>query len=371
MATTNELLHDALVRRQVYLSGYTQGLTKDIIGLLDATENEVRAALQDRLATFGAAEFGVTTNARLNTLVNVLAKIRASGFDGALSMWDDNLQALTVAEADFINSAFQDYSPVVLDTVVPDATMLAALVDIQPLQGRVLADWAASLAESDKQRIGAAIRLGMAQGEDSTAIVRRVIGTNSLDGADGATQATRANAASITNTAVSTMSSEARAAFYDANDDIISEEAYVATLDGKTTPFCQAHDGHIYKVGEGPMTPHHWNCRSIRVPVIDGKLIGNRPATSATDDALAGLSGKARRDAVAKLTGQVPAGTTYQDWLGRQTDAFQDHVLGPTRAALFRDGGLSLDSFVSTSGHEYTIDQLQAAEPDAFRRAGV
>jgi hypothetical protein len=38
------------------------------------------------------------------------------------------------------------------------------------------------------------------------------------------------------------------------------------------------------------------------------------------------------------LTGQVPAKLSYDQWLRTQTKEFQDEVLGPRRAQMFRDG---------------------------------
>ncbi len=48
--------------------------------------------------------------------------------------------------------------------------------------------------------------------------------------------------------------------------------------------------------------------------------------------------------------GQVPAKTTYQDFLSRQPATFQDEVLGKTKGKLFRKGGMSLDKFVDRNG---------------------
>jgi hypothetical protein len=69
--------------------------------------------------------------------------------------------------------------------------------------------------------------------------------------------------------------------------------------------------------------------------------------------------------------GEVPKDVTYQDWLRKQSVSFQDEVLGPTRAQLFRDGGMTLDRFVDNSGHEYTLDQLRQRDPAAFKRADL
>ena len=78
------------------------------------------------------------------------------------------------------------------------------------------------------------------------------------------------------------------------------------------------------------------------------------------------------RDARASMDGAVPAKTTYQTWLNRQTTGFQDEVLGPTRGALFRRGDLTVDKFVDMrSGRPFTLDELARAEGAAFKKAGL
>jgi len=69
---------------------------------------------------------------------------------------------------------------------------------------------------------------------------------------------------------------------------------------------------------------------------------------------------KAKRDAWAdENIGSTPSNVTYQDWIKRQPAKFQDEVLGPTRARLFREGGVPLDKFVDASGKQYNLDQLR------------
>lgn len=369
--TVNELWRDALTRRQIALSRYTKGLQADVIALLDGTEQDVRATLQDRLAELEGKDFSATTNSRLNVLANAIAKIRQDAFDSTSEMMDQHMRDLATAEADFLDSTLQDLSPVLLDTVLPDPDLLTSLVDVQPMQGQLLEDWLAGLSDLDQQRIMNSIRSGMAQGMDTQSIIRDVLGSQSVNGTDGVVDLTRNNLASIVQTSVATISGEAQQAYTDANSDIFKQELYVAVLDANTTPECQALDGQVFDVGDGPEPPIHWNCRSRRVPTIDGKAIGNRPASSVAKGQLDGLSRADKRDAVDKLVGQVPATTTYQDWLSGQTAAFQDSVLGPTRGALFRDGGLTLDKFVNKNLDTLTLDELRKAEPQAFKQAGL
>jgi hypothetical protein len=71
------------------------------------------------------------------------------------------------------------------------------------------------------------------------------------------------------------------------------------------------------------------------------------------------------------MDGQVPAETTYEDWLRTKPAAFQDEILGSEKGRLFRAGGLKLDAFVDRKGREYSLDELRRREGMAFRKAGL
>jgi hypothetical protein len=72
---------------------------------------------------------------------------------------------------------------------------------------------------------------------------------------------------------------------------------------------------------------------------------------------------------------QVRADLSYYDWLKQQPVAFQDKAIGPVRAKLFRDGGLSVERFadlqLDRNFSPLTLVQMKALEPLAFDRAGL
>ena len=71
------------------------------------------------------------------------------------------------------------------------------------------------------------------------------------------------------------------------------------------------------------------------------------------------------------MDGQVPASLTYEQWLRGKPAAFQDEVLGRSKGALFRNGGLTLDRFVHRDGSELTLAELRAKAPEAFEMVGL
>ena len=73
----------------------------------------------------------------------------------------------------------------------------------------------------------------------------------------------------------------------------------------------------------------------------------------------------------ASMDGQVPEATTFGDWLSKQSAARQDEVLGPTRGALLRQGGVSMGDFYNVKGRFLSLEELRKRDAAAFARAGV
>ena len=71
------------------------------------------------------------------------------------------------------------------------------------------------------------------------------------------------------------------------------------------------------------------------------------------------------------MDGQVPAETTYQQWLAKQSAARQDQVLGRTRGQLLRAGNLPIERMYDNKGAFISLEELRSRDAEAFKRAGV
>jgi hypothetical protein len=174
---------------------------------------------------------------------------------------------------------------------------------------------------------------------------------------------------------------------------LFSEELYVATLDSRTTPICRSLDGKKFPIGVGPKPPLHFSCRSVRVALLGNEAIGTRPAKPFNQkqflkeyNNLNNIKAKTRADLplghkgkfdaysrqrIRELTQIVDARVTYDEFLSKQTNAFQDSVLGPNRAKLYRKGGLKLDQMVRPTGKQITLAELADMHRSAFIAAGL
>jgi len=70
------------------------------------------------------------------------------------------------------------------------------------------------------------------------------------------------------------------------------------------------------------------------------------------------------------MDGQVPAKMTYNEWLKTKPAEFQNEVLGPNRAKLFR-AGMPVDRFVNRAGDKLTLDDLRKRDAEYFKKAGL
>jgi SPP1 gp7 family putative phage head morphogenesis protein len=263
-----------------------------------------------------------------------------------------DLGDFAISEAEFQARAMSDALPagVDVDFALPPSGQLRSIVTSRPFEGDVFSKWWGRVGATAKTDIARELRVGLAEGETTDQIVRRVAGTKAGRYMDGVFGKLRRNVESTVRTAANHVSTQAREDTYKENDDVVKGVQIVATLDGRTTEICMSEDGKVYNVGEGPRPPFHYSCRTTTSPVLKSwKEIG--------------ISLKeAPKGTRASLDGQVAEKQTYGSWLKKQPRDIQDDALGPRRAALFRSGDVKIDRFVDARGRKLTLDELRAKE---------
>ena len=251
-------------------------------------------------------------------------------------------------ESDWLLRTMSGSAPVELGLSPPSAQVLKSAATARPFQGRLMREWYGDLAESTKKGVRGAIREGMSNGETLDQIVQRLRGTRAGGFADGVLHTTTRQAQNIARTSMSHVAAHAREATYAANDSLIKGVLWVSTLDGRTSLTCIGLDGQEFPVGEGERPPAHWGCRSSTVPILKSwKEMGID----------AGEMSPGQR---ASWDGLVPGDTTYGEWLKTQDVGFQNDVLGPGRAKLFREG-MDVGSFTGANLKPINLSQLAAS----------
>ena len=217
------------------------------------------------------------------------------------------------------------------------------------------------IAEAQAERFSQAVRNGLLTGETTQSIAKRLVGrlefgdtgplsVRQLQAAGGElTTVANHQVMTLVRTSINQVANTASQQVYEANQDITKKYRYVATLDTRTSAICRANDGREFEYGKGPTPPLHFACRSTTVPVIDYEGLGFSPPPP----------GKR-----ASMKGQVPADTSYGEWLSKQPASVQEDVLGskvPYFQQLVRKHGArdAMAKLVRDDGSELTLEQLR------------
>lgn len=353
MPSVNEALQDRAIQHAVLIQRYGTGIADRIVRLLNSADAEIVEKLAVRLATIEERGFdmGKATTKRLKALLDEVRALNSAIYGRVAEALTDELVEFSAAEAGFQRDALMFKLPASIDIALPAPARLRAIVTETPMEGRLLASWAEGMEAGRIDRISQAVRLGMTQGEDTDAIVRRIRGTKAAQYSDGVLDISRRSAQSIVRTSVNHVSNVAAQTTWKANEHVVKGWQYLATLDSRTTVTCASLSGQVFPIGQGPIPPRHVNCRSITVAVTKSfRELGVEKGE---------LTPKER----ASMDGQVAGDTTFSKWLTMKGQAMQDTVLGKARAELFRSGKLDLAQFIKNDGTVLTLDELKSKYP--------
>jgi len=373
MPTINDEIQDDFIAHQIRVIRLSTFVGNEIKRRIKPTEAPTNAAIADELPNL-TGQASRRQNAAYDKLEKKVRKTRGAGMTAAAKWNEKEAVEFVQAEFDFVPDIINDNLPFTYSFSAPTTTS-AAITAYAQFNGLTLKQWHTKLADADVTRIMQAVRQGVANGQTTRQIIAAV---------KGAYRTTENGAEMLARTTTNGLNNAANKAFYEANTDVIAAEVYSATLDARTSAVCRGLDGKRYEVGQGPQPPLHPNCRSVRVPVVDGEgLIGDRPSVGGTNfraearkragakwsnmttGAKTAAANRVRKEYGKRIFGSVPASTTYEQFLKRQPAAFQNEVLGKRKAQLWRKGELSFDQMFDSR----TYRELSLA--DIRRRYGV
>lgn len=248
---------------------------------------------------------------------------------------------------------------------LPTENYLQKLAGDVLVQGSPAKNWWLRQAQDTQFKLANEIRIGAAQGETNAQIIKRIVGQEVTAKAPadavpipGVMLLARKNAAAIVQTSMATVAAEARRATFRANADIANGIVQVSTLDSHTSLTCIAYSGATWDLDYEPIlendlpynggVPRHFNCRSAETLLL--KTL--REMGIDMDEPDLGMR--------ASSNGPISAKTTFTDFLKLKGEAYQNEVLGPNRAQMFRDGKLSTRDLVSAAGKPLKLADLRA-----------
>lgn len=350
----NELLRDAMLGHAIDLAHYSNAQVRAIIKILNGHDADLKARLIEAMENVGT----VLTVDAINQVLSAVLQVNVAAFLEVNEALSRSLDDLLAYELSFQQVTLQAALPPVVQVQFPvvqiEFSAAKAIAQARPFQGRLLREWMAGIEADRAARIRDAIRSGVVEGRTTSDIVKQIIGRKSESFEDGLLQRTRRDVETIVRSAIGHTAETVSDAAYEANSDIISHVQWLSTLDSKTSSICRIRDQLPYTLKTHKPIGHkipwlagpgriHMCCRSTKFPVLKSA------AALRFDD------GATR----ASMDGQVPASTTYAEWLGKQPAGRQDQILGPTRAQMMREGGLKLDAFYNDKGKLLTLDELR------------
>lgn len=368
MPTVNEILADESVAHAVDLQQYSAGVVRRMIALLNRVDADLAVQLAAALERMPAESYTVE---RMEQLLASVRDLNAQAYAAVFGELAQELQDLAQYEAGYQLQLFENTLPAPVQVrfplapIAPQQVYAAAMA--RPFQGRLLRGWAQQIEAERMAKIRNTIRAGYVEGKTASQIVREIRGTVAGRYADGLLQRPRHDLMAVVNTAINHTAAVAREQFQAANSDIIKAVVWRSTLDNRTSAQCRIRDGLKYEAQTHKPVGHkipwlagpgriHFNCRSTETPVTKSWRELGIPIDEMTPGERASMDG------------QVPAETTYSQWLGRQSAARQDQVLGPDRGRLLRQGGLTLEDFYSPRGDWLTLDELRERDAAAFAK---
>jgi|LULU01.1.fsa_nt_gb SPP1 gp7 family putative phage head morphogenesis protein len=236
------------------------------------------------------------------------------------------------------------------------------------------------IAERQQEALARSIRQGVFSGETTQQIARRLVGrldfgqpgtVKQIAAAGGeVTKLANYQVQTIVRTSINQVQNQASQSVYAANKKVSPKYEYVATLDSRTSPICQRLDGQEFSYNKGPTPPQHFNCRSTTVPVVDFDGLQKKypglekpPATAL--------------DTRPSITGRVPQGTSYGNWLLNQDRKLQIKTLGNEgKVNYFKklakregSGHAALRKMIRTDGSERSLKDLERlyGKPSAIK----
>lgn len=392
MPTANENINNATIRHAVQIQRFIREQIESILAAMHAADIDINAILRDRLPV-------LPRSAGFRDLAAALQEVRNKAFRG----WRDQFSQVIVAfgqleqqvEIDLLSEAVPIDHGISQPSLLSRGAIFNHPIQIGENASATVNDLFREIIGSDRRRILQAIRVGLQNGEGTDRIIRRLRGTQRNGFKDGVYETTRRNAEALVRTVVNDVSNTARDMVFDANSNIIVAKRWVSTLDHRTSSICRFRDGALDPVGDnvlprgakrlqppGARPPAHVNCRSVLVALLSlDSVVGERPfvrgerlnfrqvaRSRVGQERWRGLTEEQRRRHIRRArqewldqnVGTVPATETYYEWFAKQSSAFQDDVLGPTRGRLYRSGRISLEQLHDRFGNPLTLQELQS-----------
>ena len=395
MGALEEWIAEMFLVHSLNLLRFSSGAQEKILLLMAAMSKELTAKLNEgEISTYGKQ--------RLGALLRESNAVISSHYTGIQAEMTRNLTGMVRIEADYTAKVLTQGLKIELGAKLPPATYLEKLVGDTLIKGAPSADWWKRQALDTQFRFASQVRLGAAQGETTSQIVSRVLGTSVkaadlgagkagapaapptskvaallraspappqtapaaapdavAPGEQGILKTSAANARALVHSSVQAVANAARLASFQQNSDLIECLVWLATLDSHTCLLCAMRDLHEYSLHDQEPINHthewaggpgaiHFSCRCV----LSTRTKSFKDLGIELDE-----PGGSTRPSDG---GPVSSKLNFKDFLASKDQAWRAEYLGPGRAEMYEAGKITLNDLMNLKGRKLTLEELQA-----------
>jgi len=331
MANISDVLADSTISRALILERIKNGMSRSVA-------NQYQKIIDDIVKTIKSTDSEITIR-NMNKIIKELK----SKVETDLPIYQD-LNDLGIQEATWAATSINTAVGVDIVSRIAPTSVIEKIVNTSLMEGATIKSWYQSLDASMQVDLDRAVKLGVSIGETTPEIAKRVQDKLLIS---------KSQANTITRTAVSTVSSKARDATWEDNNEIFKAWEWLAVLDGRVRKEHAQRDSGLWefvthkglndigKKFDFRRTPYGWNCRCMLLPVLKSGLELGIYGTRASMD------------------GQISSKINFEEWFLKKDKAFQEEYLGKGRFELFQKGKITFNDLVNQQGKELSLSELK------------
>ena len=358
MGALEEWIAEMFLVHSLNLLRFSADVQDKIVALMGAMSKELTSKLAE-------SEIPALRTQRMAVLLRESNAIIASHYSGMQAEVAHNLSGMVRIEADYTAKVLTQALKIELGAKLPPAAYLEKLVGNTLIDGAASAKWWKRQEGSTQFNFARQVELGASQGETTSQIVARVIGTSAkaaggdTEAVTGILQTSAAKARALVHSSVQAVANAARLASFQQNADLIECLVWLATLDSHTCLLCAMRDLHEYSLDDQEPINHthewaggpgaiHFSCRCV----LSTRTKSFKDLGIELDE-----PGESTRPSDA---GPVSSKLNFKDFLASKDKAWRAEYLGPGRAEMYEAGKITLSDLMNLKGRKLTLEELQA-----------
>ncbi len=353
MTTINEAILSKSLKHSIHIERYKRGLTNGYIDDLNKLNADINSEINALNLENTSKNFEKLK--RLSRQQNSIKKVIKNLIENNIQTdMFSQMNEFANIESAFAQSMLDSAIGVSLGTPILSSIELEKMYSNALIEGDLVKGFFSKQTETVTNDILRNIRLGISDGEGTIEITNRI--SKLLK------NKSKREIETIVHTTVQKVSNDTLVETYKRNTDVVEYLQHISTFDKRTTPVCMSRSQLMWRAdtlepkGHGKpfiAPPLHRRCRSVMIPIV--KPFEGLPKR---------IKERVPEAKKASIDGTIPASTSFDAFLKKQSVATQNEMLGVQKAKMFREGRLSTRDLVNDSGETLTLEQLKKPVSD-------